>query len=55
MTRYDAVNFIAHGVAKDPSFGETRPVIGAQEHEEHACRGAGRGQGIRAGQISASI
>ena len=26
MTRYDAVNFIAHGVAKDPSFGETRPV-----------------------------
>jgi ATP-dependent Clp protease ATP-binding subunit ClpA len=25
MTRYDAVNFIAHGVAKDPSYGETRP------------------------------
>ena len=33
MTRYDAVNFIAHGVAKDPSFGETRPVSGAEEHE----------------------
>ena len=34
MTRYDAVNFIAHGVAKDPSFGETRPVSGASEHQE---------------------
>ncbi len=34
MTRYDAVNFIAHGVAKDPSFGETRPVTGATENEE---------------------
>ncbi len=35
MTRYDAVNFIAHGVAKDPSFGEARPVLGADEpHHE---------------------
>ena len=34
MTRYDAVNFIAHGVAKDPSFGETRPITGASDHEE---------------------
>ena len=34
MTRYDAVNFIAHGVAKDPSFGEPRPVQGAEEHHE---------------------
>ncbi|SER72348.1 ATP-dependent Clp protease ATP-binding subunit ClpA [Tranquillimonas rosea] len=34
MTRYDAVNFIAHGVAKDPSFGEARPVSGATEIEE---------------------
>ena len=31
MTRYDAVNFIAHGVAKDPAFGETRPVTGAAD------------------------
>ncbi|MDP1668338.1 ATP-dependent Clp protease ATP-binding subunit ClpA [Phaeovulum sp.] len=31
MTRYDAVNFIAHGVAKDPGFGESRPVVGADE------------------------
>ena len=34
MTRYDAVNFIAHGVAKDPAFGDPRPVSGAPEHEE---------------------
>ncbi|WP_324753494.1 ATP-dependent Clp protease ATP-binding subunit ClpA [Roseovarius sp. Pro17] len=31
MTRYDAVNYIAHGVAKDPAFGEARPVQGAEE------------------------
>jgi ATP-dependent Clp protease ATP-binding subunit ClpA len=31
MTRYDAVNFIAHGVAKDPAFGEARPVTGSPE------------------------
>ncbi len=37
MTRYDAVNFIAHGVAKDPSFGEARPVTGAQDQEERAA------------------
>ncbi|MFV2051986.1 ATP-dependent Clp protease ATP-binding subunit ClpA [Aliiroseovarius sp. YM-037] len=36
MTRYDAVNFIAHGVAKDPTFGEARPVSGAPEFDENA-------------------
>ena len=34
MTRYDAVNYIAHGVAKDPSFGEPRTVQGAADMEE---------------------
>ncbi|WP_460272416.1 ATP-dependent Clp protease ATP-binding subunit ClpA [Celeribacter sp. ULVN23_4] len=34
MTRYDAVNFIAHGVAKDPSFGEQRPITGADQNDE---------------------
>ena len=34
MTRYDAVNYIAHGVAKDPAFGEPRPVTGADEGHE---------------------
>ncbi|MFQ6549258.1 ATP-dependent Clp protease ATP-binding subunit ClpA [Aestuariibius sp. 2305UL40-4] len=36
MTRYDAVNFIAHGVAKDPAYGESRPVTGASDIEEEA-------------------
>jgi ATP-dependent Clp protease ATP-binding subunit ClpA len=34
MTRYDAVNFIAHGVAKNPAYGESRPVSGASDNEE---------------------
>ncbi|RRH74780.1 ATP-dependent Clp protease ATP-binding subunit ClpA [Falsigemmobacter faecalis] len=34
MTRYDAVNFIAHGVAKNPAYGEARPVQGADEPGE---------------------
>ncbi len=34
MTRYDAVNYIAHGVAKDPSFGEARPLSGSPDFEE---------------------
>ncbi len=37
MTRYDAVNYIAHGVAKDPSYGESRPITGAHEVEEEAA------------------
>ncbi|WP_208352512.1 ATP-dependent Clp protease ATP-binding subunit ClpA [Pseudaestuariivita rosea] len=44
MTRYDAVNFIAHGVAKDPSFGEARPVTGATELEEEAAAPEGEGK-----------
>jgi len=33
MTRYDAVNYLSHGVAKNPAFGETRPVRGAEDLE----------------------
>ncbi|MEL6509998.1 MAG: ATP-dependent Clp protease ATP-binding subunit ClpA [Pseudomonadota bacterium] len=44
MTRYDAVNFIAHGVAKDPSFGEARPVSGASELEEETVSGVTEGE-----------
>ncbi|MBV7394748.1 ATP-dependent Clp protease ATP-binding subunit ClpA [Mameliella sediminis] len=36
MTRYDAVNFIAHGVAKNPAYGEARPVQGSTDAEEEA-------------------
>ncbi|OUS22977.1 ATP-dependent Clp protease ATP-binding subunit ClpA [Rhodobacterales bacterium 59_46_T64] len=35
MTRYDAVNYIAHGVAKDPAYGEPRPISGANDEADH--------------------
>ena len=38
MTRYDAVNFIAHGVA-GPFYGESRPVIGSSEKEDDPFSG----------------
>ncbi|MFD1696862.1 ATP-dependent Clp protease ATP-binding subunit ClpA [Roseibium aestuarii] len=33
MTRYDAVNYISHGIAKRPGMSEARPVEGAEEEE----------------------
>ncbi|WP_417688893.1 ATP-dependent Clp protease ATP-binding subunit ClpA [Roseibium sp.] len=33
MTRYDAVNYISHGIAKRPGMSETRHVDGAEEEE----------------------
>ena len=44
MTRYDAVNFIAHGVAKDSSFGEARPVQGASDFDDDAPQEGGGGE-----------
>ena len=41
MTRYDAVNFIAHGVAKNPKFSESRPLQGAEESTETATEAGG--------------
>ena len=41
MTRYDAVNFISHGVAKNPSYGESRPVAGADGIGEESQMGEG--------------
>jgi ATP-dependent Clp protease ATP-binding subunit ClpA len=37
MTRYDAVNYISHGVAKNPGFGEQRPVRGSEEEVEEVA------------------
>ncbi|MEM1003910.1 MAG: ATP-dependent Clp protease ATP-binding subunit ClpA [Pseudomonadota bacterium] len=44
MTRYDAVNFIAHGVAKDPAYGENRSVSGADQVEEEVQSGSGEAE-----------
>src|SRR3954467_6937603 len=34
MTRYDAVNYISHGIAKRPGMSESRPVRGADDESE---------------------
>lgn len=34
MTRYDAVNYISHGIAKRPGAGDSRPVRGSEEEGE---------------------
>src|ERR1051325_6062046 len=34
MTRYDAVNYISHGIAKRPGLTESRPVRGVEEDAE---------------------
>ncbi|MCR9128511.1 MAG: ATP-dependent Clp protease ATP-binding subunit ClpA [Alphaproteobacteria bacterium] len=36
MTRYDAVNFISHGIAKKPGASESRPAKGADEEDDVA-------------------
>jgi ATP-dependent Clp protease ATP-binding subunit ClpA len=34
MTRYDAVNYVSHGIAKRPGVSESRPVRGADEDND---------------------
>src|SRR5687768_8991732 len=34
MTRYDAVNYISHGIAKRPGLSETRPVRGSDDEAD---------------------
>jgi ATP-dependent Clp protease ATP-binding subunit ClpA len=41
MTRYDAVNYISHGVAKDPTYGEARTVKGAEAAPETKAQSQG--------------
>ncbi|NIJ40063.1 ATP-dependent Clp protease ATP-binding subunit ClpA [Parvibaculum indicum] len=38
MTRYDAVNYISHGIAKRADMNESRPVTGAGEQAEEGER-----------------
>ncbi len=47
MTRYDAVNFISHGVAKIPGKGESRPVEGMDALDEEAT-GVADGEALAA-------
>ena len=48
MTRFDAVNYISHGIAKVPGASETRPVQGATSPEEE------EGIGVRQGSEALS-
>ncbi|MDO9460381.1 MAG: ATP-dependent Clp protease ATP-binding subunit ClpA [Alphaproteobacteria bacterium] len=43
MTRYDAVNYISHGIAKVPGMSESKPVRGAteQQRQEKASKQGG--------------
>ena len=50
MTRYDAVNFIAHGVAKDPAYGETRPVQGVSDLEDETNKIESDSDAVEAGE-----
>jgi ATP-dependent Clp protease ATP-binding subunit ClpA len=46
MTRYDAVNYISHGIAKKTGLSETRPVRGAAEED---MQNGGEEQGQNSG------
>src|SRR4051812_35912177 len=44
MTRYDAVNYISHGIAKRPGMTESRPVRGSEEESEAKSSGGEEGK-----------
>ncbi|MFM1813436.1 MAG: ATP-dependent Clp protease ATP-binding subunit ClpA [Pseudomonadota bacterium] len=50
MTRFDAVQFISHGIAKRPGMSETRPVRGVEEDEQGHEQGGGENAGKPRGQ-----
>ena len=41
MTRYDAVNYIAHGIAKKAGASEAKPVKGSEDEEKSAVKTGG--------------
>ncbi len=41
MTRYDAVNYISHGIAKKPGMSKPKPVEGASDREEETTKPVG--------------
>jgi ATP-dependent Clp protease ATP-binding subunit ClpA len=46
MTRYDAVNYISHGIAKRPGMSQARPVRGAEQESEEQEEAAGPNRGV---------
>ncbi|MBP2160736.1 MULTISPECIES: ATP-dependent Clp protease ATP-binding subunit ClpA [Asticcacaulis] len=53
MTRYDAVNYIAHGIAKKPGASEPRPVRGATEEGASPAGGSAEEKSGKAGSTDA--
>ena len=45
MTRYDAVNYISHGIAKRAGMNETRPVRGVDQDQQPGAGTGGNGEG----------
>src|SRR5215471_7018057 len=45
MTRYDAVNYISHGVAKRAGSSEARPVRGVEQDQQNGEGGEQNGEG----------
>ena len=52
MTRYDAVNYISHGIAKRSGMNETRPVRGVDQDQQpgSGSGGGGEGEGAEGGK-----
>jgi ATP-dependent Clp protease ATP-binding subunit ClpA len=46
MTRYDAVNYISHGIAKRPGMSQARTVRGAEPESEEQEEAAGPNRGV---------
>ena len=42
MTRFDAVNFISHGISKTPRYGASRPLVGADDSDDDTDGDSGR-------------
>ncbi len=54
MTRYDAVNFISHGIAKRPGLSEARPVRGVDQDQQNSSGdGEDRDGGKKKGEADA--
>ncbi len=49
MTRYDAVNYISHGIAKRPGLSDSRAVRGTEEEDHSGDDAAGSASGGGAG------
>ncbi|HTV66994.1 MAG TPA: ATP-dependent Clp protease ATP-binding subunit ClpA [Rhizobiaceae bacterium] len=50
MTRYDAVNYISHGIAKRPGAGDSRTPRGTEEEQQGEAGAAGGEEGGKKGK-----